>query len=288
MRHNINHTDCRLEAKDHTRWPRCLTCVDRRSISVEGNRLRRNRSETCSTNSTKHGFTLVELLVVIGIIAVLISLLLPALNRARQSAQSVQCLSNLRQIGVAMNFYANANNGFVMRPFMDSPGSPSTLQYFGQFMVDTKLMPNTRAMQCPTAAPLFNIVNDRATMTYTVNTHVEVALTRPQWWMDFDGFGWKNWYKLVKTRKLPQQAVWMFDGKENPDDRGFAYGNAMNWGVNPVHGKGRLMNALAFDSHAESIEWVPVPVVEGSPAVLVNEGRRAVNFNNLNASDTAW
>lgn len=70
-------------------------------------------------------FTLVELLVVIGIIALLIAILLPSLSRARQSAQAVACASNLRQLGLAMVNYTTDHKGQLPYSFIDRGTVPS-------------------------------------------------------------------------------------------------------------------------------------------------------------------
>lgn len=138
-------------------------------------------TRTLADRRQAHGFTLVELLVVIGIIALLISILLPALSRARDSAQTVKCLSNQKQIGAAMQMYIAAYKGVMVPTALTdannstpTSGGPIPYEFWFTILVQNKFLnspwvnnvgdPPTvnSALVCPSAS---SIINSSATLS---------------------------------------------------------------------------------------------------------------------------
>ena len=109
-------------------------------------------------------FTLVELLVVIGIIAILIGIMLPALSKARQHSIALNCASNMRQAGIALSLYQHDNKGFLPIPVTDLPPSKLVWQHaVGRYIGGVR--PYER-IHCP-AIDLE--INGGSTMTFGLN-----------------------------------------------------------------------------------------------------------------------
>ncbi len=97
------------------------------------------------SSSQRLGFTLVELLVVIGIIAILIAILMPSLSAARAAAQTVQCAANERQIMQGFVLYAGDNRGFL--PYQAINKLPASLPDWS--LPISEMLNSTKVFRCP-------------------------------------------------------------------------------------------------------------------------------------------
>lgn len=123
----------------------------------------RTASRSSRSSACRAGFTLVELLVVIGIIAVLVAILLPALGRARKQAILVACMSNMRQLGLATQMYCGENKGSYPPPYV-AGGSGANIVTPTLFDNQTPTQPGgflwkygiktNKVRTCPTVAAL--------------------------------------------------------------------------------------------------------------------------------------
>ena len=127
-----------------------------------------------NASAEKRNFTLIELLVVIAIIAILAAMLLPALNSARGSAKNTKCVSNLKQIGMKVQLYADNSKGFLIPAAYDRGGRNRWWTYFFDYIDGNPegTFQRSRAASCPSITiPPIQESKDWGSFSYAYNPY---------------------------------------------------------------------------------------------------------------------
>jgi prepilin-type N-terminal cleavage/methylation domain-containing protein/prepilin-type processing-associated H-X9-DG protein len=201
------------------------------------------------TKQNKKAFTLIELLVVIAIIAILASMLLPALGKAKERARTAQCANNLRQVGFAMQMYGDDANGFLPAANGSVPWISTNPVPWTRPLVD--YYRTTNVLRCPSMSQHYA----RSSFNYFLGSRAVFVLTGGPGVLKLSGVNYASQYILSGDSN------WAFDAIDaDPDnysqDTLFAFTSpAHNGAVNILFADGHVRSYKKFSPGDMTYAW---------------------------------